>query len=298
MDSDAGSAELTAVPDLPEGWRVVRESRSFGFVTRLILAAPDGSEYEWTSRRHRKLLGLGATGSRLRPAQGASRPSRMSWWLAALFGIGSLCFATASLPLYFDAVSPSLVAWTFFVGSVFFTSAGYLSFHETVIAPQAILAAPRRLRLRSLVHWRPHRIDWWSGLIQFAGTIAFNVSTFAATRSALDAGQLKHLIWTPDVVGSVCFLVASVLAYAEVNRGVLPRSDHSVGWRIAALNLFGSLAFGVAAIAARYLPTTGQTANIALVNLGTFVGAIAFLVGAVLLPVESSRAEAATAPQR
>ncbi|MDN5766302.1 MAG: YrhK family protein [Humibacillus sp.] len=298
MDSGAGSAELTeAVPDLPEGWRVVHESRSFGFVTRLTLEAPDGSEYEWTSRRHRKLLGLGATG-RLRPASGASRPSRMSWWLAALFGIGSLCFATGSLPLYFDAVSPSIVAWTFFVGSLFFTSAGYLSFHETVIAPQAILAAPRRLRLRGLVHWRPHRIDWWAGLIQLAGTIAFNVSTFAATRSALDAVQQKHLIWTPDVVGSVCFLVASVLAYAEVNRGVLPRSDHSVGWRIAALNLFGSVAFGVAAIAARYLPTTGQTANIALVNLGTFVGAIAFLVGAVLLPVESSRAEAATAPRR
>lgn len=298
MDSGAGAAELTAAgPDLPEGWRVVHQSRSLGFVTRQVLQAPDGSEYEWTSRRHRKLLGLGVTGRRL-PVSGASRPSRMSWWLAALFGIGSICFATGSLPLYFDAVSPSLVAWTFFVGSVFFTSAGYLSFHETVIAPQAILAAPRRLRLRSLVHWRPQRIDWWAGLIQLAGTIAFNVSTFAATRSALDAGQQKHLIWTPDVVGSVCFLVASMLAYAEVNRGLLPRPDHTVGWRIAALNLLGSIAFGVAAIAARYLPTTGQTANIALVNLGTFAGAVCFLVGAVLLPVESSRAEATAAPPR
>ena len=51
----------------------------------------------------------------------------------------------------------------------------------------------------------------------------------------------------------------------------------------------GSVAFGAAAIAARYLHTTGEIANITLVNVGTFVGALCFLAGAVLLPVESAR---------
>ena len=55
------------------------------------------------------------------------------------------------------------------------------------------------------------------------------------------------------------------------------------------VNMAGSIAFGVAAVAARYLHTTGELANIELVNLGTFIGAICFLVGAVLLPVESAR---------
>lgn len=75
---------------------------------------------------------------------------------------------------------------------------------------------------------------------------------------------------------------------AEVNRGVLPRSDRSVGWRIASVNLVGSVAFGASAVAARYLTTTGEVANISLVNAGTFLGAIGFFVGAALLPVESA----------
>lgn len=87
----------------------------------------------------------------------------------------------------------------------------------------------------------------------------------------------------------MCFLVASWLAYAEVNRGVLPRTDRSVGWAVAALNLLGSIAFGLAAVGARYLHTTGEPANLALVNGGTFLGAVCFLVGAAMLPVESAR---------
>ena len=68
----------------------------------------------------------------------------------------------------------------------------------------------------------------------------FNISTFSATQADLTTAQARHLIWAPDVLGSICFLVASWFAYAEVNRGVLPRSDRSIGWRIAALNMLGS----------------------------------------------------------
>ena len=50
-----------------------------------------------------------------------------------------------------------------------------------------------------------------------------------------------------------------------------------------ALNLLGSVAFGVAALAAFVLPTTGEVLNITLVNVGTFIGAICFLLGAYLL---------------
>ena len=117
----------------------------------------------------------------------------------------------------------------------------------------------------------------------------FNVTTFAATRADLTLAQERHLVWAPDAFGSVAFLVASWFAYSEVNRGVLPRSDRSTGWRISALNMLGSIAFGASAIGARYLRSTGELANLALVNLGTFVGAVCFLLGAILLPVESAR---------
>ncbi len=142
--------------------------------------------------------------------------------------------------------------------------------------------------LRHLVRWKPRRLDWWAAVVQLVGTVLFNISTFAATREGLDVDQLRRLVWAPDVYGSVCFLVASGLAWSEVNRGVRPRPDGSVGWRIGLVNLVGSVAFGISAVAARVLTTTGEPANIALVNLGTFVGAVGFLVGALLLPVESA----------
>jgi hypothetical protein len=274
----------SALPELPAGWRVVRRRGPLGFVTHAVLARPDGSEVEWSSRRHRKGLGLCAAGARGGPA------SALSWWIGGLFAVGSLCFALGSVPWYVDEVAPAVVGWTFFVGSIFFTSAAYLQLHETLRAPDGVLAdSARPGRLASLVGWRPRRIDFWAVLVQLVGTVFFNLSTFAATRADLSVTQERHLIWAPDVGGSLCFLVASWLAYAEVNRGILPRSDRSVGWSIAALNLAGSVAFGVAAVAARYLRPTGELANLSLVNLGTFLGAVCFLVGAVLLPVESSR---------
>jgi hypothetical protein len=110
--------------------------------------------------------------------------------------------------------------------------------------------------------------------------------------SSLDAQQAHHRIWTPDALGSICFLVASELAFAEVGHRLLSWLPHRRSWRITALNLFGSVAFGVSAIASFILPTTGEPASVWLTNLGTFVGAICFLVGAVLLLPERTHPEA------
>ena len=48
----------------------------------------------------------------------------------------------------------------------------------------------------------------------------------------------------------------------------------------------------MAAVASRILTSTTEVANLSLVNLGTFLGAVGFFVGAALLPVESTRASA------
>lgn len=299
----------SALPDLPDGWAAVDARGPGPFVTHAVLRRPDGAEVEWTSRRHRKGLGLRAGAAvPTAPADAApvavpagARPHHgadaWSWWIGALFAIGSVCFALGSLPAFFQAVAPAVTAWTFAVGSVFFTSAAYLQYDEAARAPRDVLAtAPPRGRLAALVGFRADRIDLWASAVQLVGTVLFNVSTFSATRTGLTVAGDKSLVWAPDVLGSVCFLVASWFAYAEVNRGVLPRPDRSVGWTIAGLNLAGSVAFGVAAVAARYLRGTDDVANIAAVNAGTFVGAACFLVGAVLLPVESARDRAPTTP--
>ena len=271
---------------VPAGWEVVRAWGPLRFTTRAELRRPDGAIAEWSLRRHRKRLGhVPPPGARFR---GLARAHASSWLIGALFAIGSACFALGSLPPYFDNVDPDIVAATFFVGSLFFTTAAYLVFREAVAAPESIEpGAPPRGGLRGWLDVKPRRLDWWAGLVQLAGTVFFNVSTFAATRDDLTLEQQRHLIWAPDLWGSVCFLVASWLAFSEVS----PRTGSPkprVGWWIGTLNLAGSVAFGAAAIGARYLTTTGEPANIALINLGTFVGALCFLAGAALLPVESA----------
>ena len=52
----------------------------------------------------------------------------------------------------------------------------------------------------------------------------------------------------------------------------------------------GSIAFGVSAVAS-YVEPNGQLLSLALTNLGTFVGALCFLAGAVLLLPERTRGD-------
>ena len=47
--------------------------------------------------------------------------------------------------------------------------------------------------------------------------------------------------------------------------------------------MLGSIAFGVSAVAAYVVPATGDVWDAAMSNLGTLVGALCFLVGAILL---------------
>ena len=191
------------------------------------------------------------------------------------------------MPAYFEAVSASTAAWTFFIGSIFFTSAALLQYRS---APSDRLGETRpdagsvaRATLSALSHPTARR----AAAVQLVGTVFFNLSTFAATRDAMSTQQERRLVWAPDVFGSVCFLAASAAGWSLV------RADRRhAAWSattIAAVNLAGSIAFGAAALGARLLRTDGETANIELVNLGTLTGAVCFFVGAALLPVDDAR---------
>ena len=56
------------------------------------------------------------------------------------------------------------------------------------------------------------------------------------------------------------------------------------------------MAFGVSAIAS-YVKPNGQLVSLALTNLGTFVGAVCFLVGAVLLLPERTLGDPSAEPE-
>jgi hypothetical protein len=272
---------------VPEGWTSVAAGGPGPFVTHETYRRPDGAVVRWTSRGQRKRCSL------LDAGQGSTwwAPGAVGWWIGILFAAGSLCFALAAAPGYVDAVGVAADGVTFFVGSLFFTAAAYLQYLEVVNAsrlpPGAEAAQPRRL-----FSWELSRIDWWVALVQLTGTLLFNLSTFNAMREHLSATEANRLVWRPDALGSICFLVASGLAWAEVGHALWSWRPRSLSWLTTAANLVGSIAFGVSAVASRMVPASDQPRNVALMNLGTFVGALCFLVGAVLLLPERTQAAA------
>jgi hypothetical protein len=66
------------------------------------------------------------------------------------------------------------------------------------------------------------------------------------------------------------------------------RGRRSLSWWIVALNLVGSVSFGVAAIASLVDPSTEALVNARIANAGTSLGAACFLAGALLLPKEAA----------
>jgi hypothetical protein len=154
-----------------------------------------------------------------------------------------------------------------------------LTYREAVDAgPQP----PGGTRRRFFV-FQPRRIDWWATAVQLAGTLFFNVSTGNALRVDLTAKAANQHVWRPDAFGSICFLVASALAWFEVCHGWGAWRPRSWSWWITLLNLIGSVAFGVSAVAGYISPATGQLHNAERSNLGTLIGAVCFLAGALLL---------------
>src|SRR5690606_30495398 len=70
--------------------------------------------------------GAGRRRRRRRGGRVGVRPRRLNTLIAALFMIGSFGFALGSISWYASAVGPTPDAVTFFISSVFFTSASFL----------------------------------------------------------------------------------------------------------------------------------------------------------------------------
>jgi hypothetical protein len=197
-------------------------------------------------------------------------PRRGGWWIGVLFAIGSTCFLVGPIPGLVELVGSEIDALIFFVGSIFFTSAAALQLLQSTRAG-----------------W--FSTDWWASAIQFVGTLYFNVDTFRALQQGLDATEYDRLVWTPDTIGSACFLVSGFLAY-----GLVRGRGRTLDWKIGAVNLVGCIAFGISALAAFWVPTNGSIVHLAAANFFTAFGGLCFLVGAVLLlPLSARQASSA-----
>jgi hypothetical protein len=207
-------------------------------------------------------------------------PHRRGWRIAALFMAGSFLFALGSFPAYAQVVDPGTVGITFVVGSIVFTTAAFSAFIEEINRPDPVKEPASRTRFWA---WLPHRVLWWAAGVQLVGTVLFNVNTIDAMIESLDIEQTNRLVWAPDLFGSTAFLVASHLAWLTICRHMWCVRRDDVDWWIAALNYVGSIFFMAAALASFTLETTGDVVNTTIVNTGTFLGALCFLLGAYLL---------------
>ncbi len=208
-------------------------------------------------------------------------PGDLGWRIAALFMVGSFLFALGSFPAYAQLVDPGTVGITFVVGALFFTSAGYSQFLQVINSDDGgDDAGTGRFRFWA---WQPQSMLWWAVFAQLIGTLFFNFNTIDAMFESLSTEQTNRLVWAPDFFGSIAFLIASHLAWLLVCRRIWCVQRDSADWWIAALNYVGSIFFMASAITSFTLPTTGEVVNLTIVNSGTFLGAVCFLVGAYLL---------------
>jgi hypothetical protein len=187
-------------------------------------------------------------------------------WMAAAFALGSLCFFVGPFPGYGSLVGATAAAATFFVGSLLFTAGGAL---------QTWIAARDR-------HGGGNdRAAWWSAVIQSAGTLFFNFSTFRALQVVVGDPSYDRLVWRPDALGSICFLVSGFIAYrASTRHGWLPARRSSSWWE-PAVNLLGCVFFGVSAVAGYVVASNTSVIDQAAANWNTSAGAACFLACAL-----------------
>ncbi|MEM7168800.1 MAG: hypothetical protein AAF530_01425 [Pseudomonadota bacterium] len=223
-------------------------------------------------------------------------PSRLAWWIAVLFMIGAAHFALASAVASAAAwpqshlavvLSPDGIAWTYFLGSLFFTTAAYLQWLEAVNGALNRVGPDGRRGPWRYWGWAPRSLAYWAGAIQFAGTLLFNMNTgdalilqLAAQKADWTAQDL--LVWVPNMAGSVCFLTASYCAVMEDSHRLWSFRPRRLAWWIVMINLAGSLLFQASALASFALPDA-QTLALEAANITTLGGALCFFFAAYLL---------------
>ncbi len=193
----------------------------------------------------------------------------MLWWVATLFMIGASLFALGCVMALRGVTSGFTTQSVFFLGSIFFTSAAYCE-----------------LRLTSLAN----PVDHASALSQFIGTLLFNANTFDGFFD-LDWIASDSLIWTPNIFGSIMFLISAALVMLDICKRWWSWNFRSLVWWNAVINYAGCVAFMISAVLSFVLPAPLSGLYATLATVFTLIGAMCFLVGAYMMWPEMSQTD-------
>ena len=278
--------------------KLIQSIGPWPFITRRTYLRPEHSRVVWRSRHHRKGLPVAKLGKSVVVGARLLRclwtPQQLNWWIGVIFAAGSVLFGLGSILILAPALAK---AWSldmpainriFFTGSIPFTIAAYLQLFQ---AANVAKFSPhsRRVQRRSIVWfgWRPRSIGWLSCALQFLGTLLFNVNTFDAMIPGLGWLQQDLVIWTPNFLGSVLFLTSGYLAFVETCHRHWAWKPASISWWVTFVNLLGCVGFMVSALFA-FVPPQAPSFDAVTVSVTfTLIGAIGFLMGALLLLPET-----------
>ena len=257
------------------------------FVSSVQWRRPDGGTATWDSRNARKrgyievLVDGVVHRIRTRPAT-AIRLIRVNAVAGVSFAIGGALFTLGAVLAQWSTASASTIDLVFLCGGFFFSTGGYASIVQEINSPRSIDADGSLAETR----WRwwayePMRPGWVSAFVLFVGTLAFAISLVDVFLSSLSTKQQDHLIWAPEMIGCVLFLVSGHVAIEEICHGRFRLMPRSLGWWVVAVNQLGSILFFVSGLAAYVRPATDEVINTDLMNWGTALGALCFSVAGV-----------------
>jgi len=133
----------------------------------------------------------------------------------------------------------------------------------------------------------PGRVAWLSAAVLFAGTLVFAINLVDSFIQGLGTVAEDRLVWSPDILGCLLFLISGHLAMVGIAGGwrrIWGRRD--LGWWIVAVNQIGSILFMVSAIASFVRPSSGDELAVGIANWGTLTGALCFAVAGVMQEFE------------
>jgi hypothetical protein len=193
-----------------------------------------------------------ALGAASVPGAIARRLRRVNWVAASAFTVGGSLFALGAAEAQLGSGDATTAASIYFAGGLFFNTGGYASLLGAINAPRSV--DPRGTPVAERWRWwsyEPQRIAWLSTFVLLAGTLAFCVSLIHSLMSGLTTQQVNRLIWTPEMIGCVMFLISALAAFTR--------------------------------------PATSSEINVAVANWGTLTGAVCFAVGGVMQAFERPR---------
>lgn len=289
----------------PEEWEKLDSGGVEGFEdSRAVYRLPDGSEYVWESRRHRKGRGLKEPSGRVAVLQdrspeagksspwlGGFAPHRISWWVSVVFIVGSALFTLGASASLFSQVfggeeAAKVVAdASYFVGALLFTGGIYLQLLEGINSSDYIGLKPpyRPPQEFRWFAWQPRRLEFMAPFLLLIGSLFFNVETTLVIVSALGLAALPVAIGLTSLAGSGLFLAPSYLQMIEVCHRYLCLRPREISWWVTAFFVLGSVGFVVGSVFGFDVPGLSSPAESVVTKIGFLQGSVFFLVGSYLM---------------